>query len=413
MRVLWFTNVELNCIANQMGRTIVVGGWMNTIAMQLREGQDTELFVACYTDKDEYWDRKAESISFFSLGKKTSVEYCEKIIQYVHPDVIHIWGTETTRSYYAIQASEKAEMLEHTIISIQGLVSVYSSHYLDGIPAKLVYHKTLKELIKNKNLYHDSMLMKKQGEIEISTIKKAKHCIGRTDWDHACVRQINSNIQYHSCNETLRSHFYEAEWSYDRCEKHSLFFSQSHYPIKGLHNFLVAISKVKQCYPDLKVRILGKSPIPTSFLSKLKQGTYERYLTELIRCNQLEDNIEWLGQLDEGAMIKEYLRSNIFVCSSSIENSSNSIGEAMLVGVPVIASDVGGVKSLLKHNEEGILYQGTAPYMLADGIIRLFEDSQYASYIGANAKKRALKTHSISENYKQMYNIYKKITKDQ
>ena len=58
MRILWFTNVELNCIAEQLGRTIVVGGWMNTMAIQLSENVETELFVACYTDKDEYWIKK-------------------------------------------------------------------------------------------------------------------------------------------------------------------------------------------------------------------------------------------------------------------------------------------------------------------------------------------------------------------
>ena len=104
MRILWFTNVELNCIAEQLGRTIVVGGWMNTMAIQLSENVETELFVACYTDKDEYWDKKAHDISFFSLNKNSGVEYCTKIISYVRPDVIHIWGTETSRSYYAIQA---------------------------------------------------------------------------------------------------------------------------------------------------------------------------------------------------------------------------------------------------------------------------------------------------------------------
>lgn len=42
----------------------------------------------------------------------------------------------------------------------------------------------------------------------------------------------------------------------------------------------------------------------------------------------------------------------------------------MLLVMPIVTSDVGGIKSLLKHNKEGILYQETAPYMLADGVIR-------------------------------------------
>ena len=63
-------------------------------------------------------------------------------------------------------------MLDHTVVSIQGLVSVYSRHYLDGVPAKLVYHKTVKEFIKNNNLYHASKVMEKQGKEEIFTLKK-------------------------------------------------------------------------------------------------------------------------------------------------------------------------------------------------------------------------------------------------
>lgn len=39
--------------------------------------------------------------------------------------------------------------------------------------------------------------MEKQGKEEIFTLKKAKHCIGRTDWDYACAKQINPKIQYH------------------------------------------------------------------------------------------------------------------------------------------------------------------------------------------------------------------------
>lgn len=409
MRILWFVNVELNCIAEHMGRTIVVGGWMNTMAMQLSEKNGIELFVACYTNKDDYWDICVHGIKFFSLNQKTSTAYYDKIISYVCPDVIHIWGTETNRSYFAIQAAEKANMLPHTIVSIQGLVSVYSTHYFDGIPPRRVYHKTLKECINNNNLVYAGKIMEDQGKVEISTLKKARHCIGRTDWDRACVRQINPNIEYHFCNETLRPKFYDAEWNYENCEKNTLFFSQSHYPIKGLHNLLRALPIIRRFFPDVKVRILGKNPIPKNWLDKIKQGTYEQYITELVLEDQLGDNIEWLGQLDEEAMVKEYLKANVFVCSSSIENSSNSIGEAMLIGTPIVASDVGGIKSLMRHNEEGILYQGTAPYMLADAVIRVFEDKKMASYIGGNARKRALQTHDANTNFAQLIEIYESI----
>ena len=64
-------------------------------------------------------------------------------------------------------------------------------------------------------------------------------------------------------------------------------------------------------------------------------------------------------------MKERFLKSNVFVSPSTIENSPNSLGEAMLLGIPCISSDVGGVKNLLKHEEEGYVYQTDAPYMLA------------------------------------------------
>lgn len=64
----------------------------------------------------------------------------------------------------------------------------------------------------------------------------------------------------------------------------------------------------------MKVRILGNNPIPRNFLERLKQGTYERYITDLILNNQLEENIEWLGRLDEESMVRNiYVQMFLFV----------------------------------------------------------------------------------------------------
>ena len=56
--------------------------------------------------------------------------------------------------------------------------------------------------------------------------------------------------------------------------------------------------------------------------------------------------------------------------------SPNSVGEAMILGTPVVSSDVGGVKNMLTHNEEGFLYQHDAPYMLAFYVMELFENKE-------------------------------------
>ena len=59
-----------------------------------------------------------------------------------------------------------------------------------------------------------------------------------------------------------------------------------------------------------------------------------------------EDQFEFEGFLSAEKMKRLLLESNVFVCPSSIENSPNSLGEAMLLGVPCVASDVGGIADM-------------------------------------------------------------------
>ena len=95
--------------------------------------------------------------------------------------------------------------------------------------------------------------------------------------------------------------------------------------------------------------------------------------------------------------------------ASSIENSPNSVGEAMLLGVPTVTSDVGGVKNMLEHNKEGFIYQADAPYMLAYYVCRIFDEAQMVSEFSKNAKKHAQITHNREANLETMLNIYKEI----
>lgn len=71
-----------------------------------------------------------------------------------------------------------------------------------------------------------------------------------------------------------------------------------------------------------------------SLKEKLKISGYGKYLRKLMEENGLEDKITVLGQLSDVQMKEAYLNSHVFVCPSALENSPNSLGEAMLLGVP-------------------------------------------------------------------------------
>lgn len=326
------------------------------------------------------------------------------------PDVIHLHGTEFPHIFLLTEICKELNIIDKVVISIQGLVSVYAKHYRANLPEKIVNRKTIVDY-KNKTSIKETINnLVKRGVFEIEAILNVSHVIGRTDWDKACSTIINPNVNYHFCNETLRDVFYEKVWDYEDIEKHSIFVSQANTPIKGLHFLLEALPIILKQYPNTKLYIAGGSLIgDNSFVSKLKLSSYDKYIRDLINNNDLKDKVIFTGNLNELEMCSRFLKSNVFVSSSTIENSPNSVGEAMLLGVPVISSDVGGVKNMMVHNEEGFIYQHDAPYMLAYYIMQIFDNKELAKTFSENSKKKAIITHNKKINSCKMVEIYREI----
>ncbi|MBQ3625427.1 MAG: glycosyltransferase family 4 protein, partial [Synergistaceae bacterium] len=115
-------------------------------------------------------------------------------------------------------------------------------------------------------------------------------------------------------------------------------------------------------------------------------------------------------------MCERYLKSHVFVSPSSIESQSNSIGEAIILGVPVVSSDVGGIRSNwnneLIHNENGYVYPADAPYMLAYYIMNLFNNDELAQKFSHNARPKAIKFYDKEVNFKSLVDEYNKIAEE-
>ncbi len=413
MRVMWLGNIILPAIAEKENLPAVfVGGWMVGLSKHLSSMKNIDLVyifdsqkkMAGEVDGYKYRGIPCNTNSSQKLGK----EYVSQLITALHefkPDVIHIWGTENQHSLAMVEAAEATGLLDRVVISIQGMVSVYAKHYGAYLPEHILHGKTLKDIVKG-NLKRGEGLFREKGYLECEAIKKVGHVIGRTDWDKACTWEINPKVCYHYNNETLRDEFYSGSWEYEKCEVHSLFCSQAHYPIKGLHLMLNALQIVKGIYPDVKLYIGGKNYYE---IPKYQRNAYEQYILNLIQNGGLKNNVFFIGKLNAEQMKKRYLDSNIFISPSSIENSPNSVGEAMLLGVPVIASRVGGVHNMLRDGEEGYLYPADEPYMLAFYIKEMFENAEHTKTMALKGKKHAELTHDPKKNLEDLLLIYKEI----
>ena len=406
MKILWICNAILPQIAQKLQAPAPLGGgWMAALAKDIVASGNVDMTV-CFPH-NSFVQGETDEMKYFGFDGENTIY---NIIKKENPDVVHIFGTEYMHSYYAAKAASDLGLSEKTVVNIQGIVSFAAKHYFCGVPTYVKYARSLRDIIKHESINKAKKSFEKRGIFERKVLNMVQHVIGRTDWDYACTRQINPSLKYHLCNETLRDAFYENEWDIEKCEKHSVFVSQCNYSLKGFHRVLEAMETVVKRYPDAKLYTTGRNLLnKNDFMSKLKLTYYEVYLKKLIKKYNLEKNVVFTGPLDENAMCERYVKSHVFVLSSSVENSPNSLGEAMILGVPTVTSDVGGVKALFNHNEDGFMYQADAPYMLAENICKIFASDELAKIFSENAKKHAKTIHNRKNNLKTMFKIYGEI----
>jgi glycosyltransferase involved in cell wall biosynthesis len=421
MNILWLTNVPLPEASQLMNEASTpFGGWLVNASTRLSEEEVISLAIAFpktgLSDVLTLMGIKKTYYAFPPIGENEpntseGSKFLTRILEQAKPDIVHIFGTEYAHTLAMVNACNKLNIA--AVISIQGLTSVIAGHYLSGLPVNVQNRFTLRDLIKQDNLKQQQSKFVKRGALEIEALQKVKHVIGRTTWDRACTYQINPDAEYHFCNETLRDEFYNHRWDINHCEKHSIFVSQGSYPIKGLHFMLEAMPLIVKRFPDAKLYIGGTNITQSDTLKdRLKRSSYGKYIEELIGRYNLGQSVVFTGILDEQQMCKQFLQSNVFVSPSIIENESNSLSEAKIMGVPSIASFVGGVTDRIKHYEDGFFYQFDAPYMLAYYVCEIFGNDDLALQFSEKAREHAMRTHDPEINNNTLINIYNRILSD-
>lgn len=424
MRILWITNTIFPEACNELGiNPSVKEGWTISAAKAVTEIDNTiTLAIASlYSGIDlRIIDQYQYMYYLIPIGAddqyydpRKNISYSE-VIKDFKPDIVHIHGTEYPHALSCAQACADVPF----VVSIQGLVSECWKNLNGGLSDSIV-----KEILSPKNIIKEKIKriigrnprktakeeMYIRGLYEQELLKISKNIIGRTSWDKSILWTNNPDANYYFCNETLRDVFYQSEWIYEKCKKHSIFVSQGNYPLKGLHQVLEAMVFVKREYPDVQLYIGGANILhETSY----KNDGYARYIAKKIKEFELQETVHFLGFLSAREMLQQYLQANVFVSASSIENSPNSVGEAQLVGTPCIGSYVGGTMDLIKDGETGLLYRFEETSMLAFKIRSLFGSKEMCEQLSKCERNVAVRRHHRINNAQRLIEIYETIKQD-
>lgn len=433
MRVLWVCNIMLPMVAEYLGlEASNKEGWLtglSTTILQHQKVNKIELGV-CFPAMGELAefgqeistpgsDAMIHAFGFYEdmlraeVYEEKTEERLREIIEVFRPDLIHCFGTEFPHTLAAVKAFDKRE---RTLIGIQGLCSICATCFRADLPDDVWKRTTFRDMVRRDDLRRQHEKYVQRGVYEIEAVQRAGHITGRTNWDKKYTAEWNPDATYHFMNETLRSNFYEGCWEEDSCQKYSIFLSQGDYPLKGLHYMLQAMPEILREYPGAELYVAGNSIIKSAaekgiagIKGKLKLESYGKYILQLMRETGTLGKVHFLGRLNAEQMKEQYLKSHVFVCPSSVENSPNSVGEAMLLGMPVVCAEVGGIADIFTGGVDGLFYPAGDVRKLAEAVKTMFAGGERVESWRQAARAHARRTHNARENYERLVEIYKKI----
>lgn len=467
MRILWICNIMLPAVAERLGReSSSKEGWLSgllDVILERREENGIELHLAFPAQEPEAIPHKLELDrgAVFCYGFWEDTAHAERydlalenrlrqITEEARPDVVHCFGTEYAHTLALVRAFGRPS---RTLVGIQGLCAVYAEAYMADLPEKVINCVTFRDWLKKDSLRSQQQKFVERGKREMEALQLTGHITGRTDFDRFYARKWNPDAVYHPMNETLRSCFYQGSWPAEDYEPRTIFVSQGDYPIKGFHYLLAALPEIVRAFPDAKVKVAGADLTrQDSLKDRLKRSGYGRYLRELLSVEGIAQKVSFLGRLSAEEMKREYLTCGVYVCCSALENSPNSMGEAMLLGVPCVTADVGGIPNLFIHGQDGLLYKGFRSekiefynmrddigtdinrdgpleealsengekrqnsrelegnaHRLAAAVIEIWRKPDKTRAFCENARLHAKKTHDREQNYRKMVEIYASI----
>jgi len=410
-KILWLCN-------NSFSENLIKGNgsWLQPMAEEIQSTHDILLFNVTIGNVDKIEKNNYKNIVQWILpNDKTnkfnqiaSIEICKEvtsIIELVHPDLIHIWGTESIWASIYRQGYIKYK----TMIDIQGLLFVYTDYYYGGLTNREIIQSIhLKEILMPwRTLFNKKEVFRKRGKEEVSCLKSIKNISFQSVWVKNQVSIINTNAQYFATRIMLRTGFYiSPQWKYKTITNSPVIFSSSSAAVsyKGLHVLIKAIVLLKRKYPDIQLRLAGTIDVG----NRLLDG-YSKFLRTLIAKNGLKNNVVYTGSLDENQIIGELTNCNVCVVPSFIETYCLAFAEAMMVGVPVVVSFAGAMPELAEHNKEAMFYNPLDHVTCAAYIDQLIQNRHHAELLSSNARHRRLKENDKDLVVATQVSIYNSI----
>ena len=402
LKILWFSPLPGFV---RKGNAYGGGGWISSLAATLSSRTDVKLAIAHPVRSNAGGgDAEEDCIlriplpkpnvgfgrlgRFFALEKQDQVllETARKAVLKFHPDVVQVFGLE---SVFGLLAGNGDAPL---VLHLQGLLGPCVNAWVppgyrmwDYVIAKGL--NPMHIALRLRSLAFNQHMAKRERRI----LKQLQFVLGRTEWDRQYCSLYAPQARYFQCGEILRPEFYE-KGSWLPPSSMSLVSILSTPLYKG-HDMILKTARILQesgCEP-FEWSVFGVGDLR---FAERKTG---------IRASDV--NVRAKGIATAAQLRNALLSCSAYVHPSYIDNSPNSVCEAQILGVPVVATNVGGVSSLFSPEQSSRLVPANDPFSMAFRIREALASP--ALFIADRAACRA--RHDPSAVCERLMEIYRDI----
>lgn len=177
-------------------------------------------------------------------------------------------------------------------------------------------------------------------------------------------------------------------------------------PWKGQEDALRMLADLSRRRNDVHLLVVGSAKF-VSHATRYDNLAYLERLRALVRSLDLEERVFFLGERED---VPEILRAlDLLLVPSWQEPFGRTVAEAMAMGVPVLATDVGGPAEVLREGEDGHLLPPRSPAIWSRAVERLLEDRDGRERMAANSRARVEADFGAQAHTREVLRAYRSV----
>jgi glycosyltransferase involved in cell wall biosynthesis len=290
----------------------------------------------------------------------------------IKPDLVHGQGTENLFSYIAVTSGYPA------VISVQAIISHLFRQY---------------RRVSRRYFEHAIVQF-----IERYTIRRARHLIIKAPFVESFVRSLNPDARLYLLENIIHEAFFAVRRELGR-QRNRVVFVGTLINTKGVEELVGAFQRVASEFPSLELHLVGT-------------GTHayvDGVLKPLIASGPAAGRVTLHGQLSSERIAALFGQASMLVLPSYSDTSPNVIAEALVAGVPVIGTDVGGIPYMIEHDRTGLLVPVRDVDSLAAAMRRYLQNEALAEEHARRGSDRARARYGEERFVRSLMEIYAEV----